>query len=94
MANLNKILIILSLLLFGGLIIKLFVVLLPFILVLVIAAALFNSGNGLIAKIKNWLIPQKAYVQQYGVVYKECSFCGQKADRNSKKCDNCQKAFE
>jgi len=37
---------------------------------------------------------QKEFVTKPGEVYKECSFCGTKAERRAVLCNNCGRSFE
>jgi len=79
---------------FGGFVLKIFIQLLPVILFLIISTYVLNSNKSLITKIKKYFLAEKHFENQFGQVYKYCSFCDKKADRKAKKCDNCGKAFE
>jgi len=61
------------------------------ILFVIILFLLYNK----LSKIINInALAEREFVSEPGKVYKECAYCGTKAERNAKTCKSCEKPFE
>ncbi|GEM_PF-2262518 len=71
---------------------KVFIKLLPIILIFVVV--LFFPYQKLLGKILNLFIKKHDFQSAPEQLYKQCSYCKKRADINVKTCDFCGKPFE
>lgn len=45
-------------------------------------------------KRKFFFIKKEEYMSKPGIIYKECSYCHKKSERNAPTCSNCGRSFE